>query len=105
MIDYYITGYFGSGIGVRKVTGNRFECCDQWWYYKVVEDHGKKFYEVTIPENGFHLITKSRLKDAKQWITENFDMIVGKLSTDEWKRNALRFEEMVKEYDERSENS
>ena len=101
MIDFYIYGFFKDvnphGASVKKVTGNRFECCDQWWYYRVVEDHGKKFYEVTIPENGFHLITKPRLKDAKQWITENFDMIVGKLSTEEWIRVEKQFAELVKE--------
>lgn len=112
MIDYYIYGYFRdinpSAPSVRKVSGNRFECCGQWWYYQTGIDNGKKYYSVTIPENGFCLVTKDRLKDAKQWIDENFDKIVEKLSTDEYKRVAMRFNELVeeaKENERRSENS
>ena len=102
MIDYYIYGYFSyknpKEPSICKVTGNRFDCCNRRWYYKVnFDDNGKRTYSVTIPENGMHLVTKERLKDAKKWIEDNIDIIVEKLSTDEARRTSMRFNELVKE--------
>lgn len=113
MVDYYIYGYFKDinpdGVSVRKVTGNRFECCGQWWYYQKIKEKGRKaYYSVTIPSHGVCVCEFKKLSDAKEWIADNFDKIVEKSSTDFWRREEQRFNELVEEAREnerRSENS
>ena len=101
MIDFYIYGFFKDvnphGASVKKVSGNKFDCCGQWWYYQTGTDHGKKYYKVTMPSNGAMIGVFDRLKDAKEYVTENFDGIVAKCSTEEWIRVEKRFAELVKE--------
>lgn len=99
MIDYYIYGYFKdidpSEPSVRKVSGRRFECCGQDWYYRVIEERGKKHYEVTVPNLGVMLGRFEKLKDAKEWIGSHIDEIEAKCSDDRWVREELRFRELV----------
>lgn len=102
-MKYYIYGYFKdinpSAPSVKQIEGRVITVGDppQDFYYQTIIDHGKKYYSVTIPENGMHLITTERLKDAKRWIEDHMEMLVDKLSTDEAKRVAMRFRELVEE--------
>lgn len=102
MIDYYIYGYFKdinpNAPSIKKVTGRRFDHCGLWWYYrKAIDDRGKVFYEVTMPCNGFRIGGFDRLKDAKEFITSNFEAIVVKCETKDMIRAERRFQELVAE--------
>lgn len=108
MIDFYVYGYFKdinpNGVSVRKVTGRKFDCCGQTWYYRVGIDHGKKYYNVTVPSNGMGLGTFERLKDAKAWIEKHIDIIAEKLSTPDAIRQEMNFKELVDKEKEREWN-
>lgn len=110
MIEYYIYGYFKDidphAPSVKNVTGRKFECCDQWWYYrKAIDDRGKVFYEVTMPCNGFRIGGFDRLKDAKEFITSNFEAIVAKCETKDMINAERRFQELVAEAKENENKS
>ena len=94
-IEYYIRGNF-NGKGIEKVSGYQFDIGNppQTFYYTKYDD-GK--YVVTIPCNGMKLGEFDRLKDAKEFINENFEKIVTKLSSEVYIEAEKRFREMVDE--------
>lgn len=94
-IEYYIRGNF-NGKPIQKVSGYQFDVGSppQTFYY-TKNDDGK--YVVTIPSNGMKLGEFDRLKDAKEFIAENMDKIVNKLSSEIYIEAEKRFRELVDE--------
>ena len=93
-VDFYI---LVNGPDIKKVSGKPFTIGDPpmlFYYQSIKNKEGKNRFVVTIPESGIKLCSGNKLKDCKEYILENLEVINKEMASDKYKELEATFQQL-----------